>query len=157
MWRTPVGVRGRFIRFPVAAGALTQRVPAAAPRMDAHASRCRDLVGYLKPSGAGRRRTAAAGALACRRRRRPAAVRIQLVAEDLTVEEFRWRGKTGLGLAALEIVSEEVFFFAMCLAPPNFFEKESYYLEVLNKTYLHNFLHGLIVNCEINLMTLINQ
>jgi hypothetical protein len=37
-----------------------------------------------------------------------------------------------------------------------FFAKESYQFEVLNEVYLQNFLHGWVVNHEMNLMMLIN-
>jgi hypothetical protein len=36
------------------------------------------------------------------------------------------------------------------------FSKESCQFEVLNEVYLQNFLHGWAVNCETNLMSLLN-
>ena len=36
-------------------------------------------------------------------------------------------------------------------------KRESCYFEVINKIYLQNFLHGWVVNHEMNLMSLINQ
>ena len=36
-------------------------------------------------------------------------------------------------------------------------ERKSYYLGVLNKIYLHNFLHEWFVNHETNLMSILNS
>ena len=43
-----------------------------------------------------------------------------------------------------------------CAVNANFFSKESYQFEVLNKVYLNFFLHRWVVNRETNLMMLIN-